>query len=80
MMADRLFDNETWIDFLRFNRKYRPDRLREVQTVKIIPDCCRHPGEITKARYEADVRADEAVSERASFCPWCGKWTKIRIA
>ena len=80
MMADRLFDNETWVDFLRFNRKYRPDRLSEVQTVKINPECCRHPGEITKARYEADNSAENAASERASFCPWCGKWTKIRIA
>lgn len=35
LQADRIFDNELWVDFLKFNSKYRPEivacRMREMQ-------------------------------------------------
>lgn len=79
MMADRLFDNENWVDYLYFNRKYRPEVLQAVQTVKILPECCKHEGEIIKARFDQDNRTESEKKELASFCPWCGKWTRIKL-
>ena len=70
--ADHIFDNELWVDFLKFNSKYRPEIVASTRLILIIPECCKKPGYLTQARYE----------ENASFncCPHCGRWTEISLA
>ena len=70
--ADRIFDNELWVDYLKFNSKYRPEIVSSSRLILIMPDCCKKPGYLTQARYE----------ENASYncCPHCGRWTEIRLA
>ena len=70
--ADRIFDNELWVDFLKFNLKYRPEIVASTRLILIIPECCKTPGYITQARYE----------DNASYncCPYCGRWTEISLA
>ena len=70
--ADRIFDNELWVDFLKFNSKYRPEIVASTRLILIMPECCKKPGYLTQARYE----------DNASYncCPHCGRWTEIRLA
>ena len=70
--ADRIFDNELWVDYLKFNSKYRPEIISSTRLILIIPECCKKPGYLTQARYV----------ENASFncCPHCGRWTEISLA
>lgn len=46
--ASRIFDNEAWVDFLKFNRKYRPEIALAARLVWIVPECCKKPGETTQ--------------------------------
>ena len=39
--ADRIFDNEAWVDFLKFNRKYRPEVAAATKVVYIRTECSR---------------------------------------
>lgn len=42
--ADRIFDNEAWVDFLKFNRKYQAHALRqENQVYRRNGTLCRRP-------------------------------------
>ena len=70
--VDRIFDNDLWVDFLKFNSKYRPEIVASTRLILIIPECCKKPGYLTQARYE----------DNASYncCPHCGRWTEISLA
>ena len=70
--ADRIFDNELWVDYLKFNSKFRPEIVASTRLILIIPECCKQPGYLTQTRYE----------ENASYncCPHCGRWTEIRLS
>ena len=66
--ADRIFDNEAWVDFLKFNRKYRPEVAAATKVVYIRTECCSKPGAIPQT--QLDSRIDDRVC-----CPHCGRWT-----
>ena len=34
--ADRIFDNELWVDFLKFNSKYRPEIVASTRLILIL--------------------------------------------
>ena len=70
--ADRIFDNEAWVDYLQFNQKYRPDTASSTRLVLISPECCIIPGYMTLARYE--------LNKTNNYCPHCGRWTRISLA
>jgi len=57
--ADRIFDNEAWVDFLKFNRKYRPEVAAATKVVYIRTECCSKPGAIP--RTQLDSRIDDRV-------------------
>ena len=42
--AARIFDNEEWVDYIRFNQQYRPGVIGTARLVPIIPDCCKTAG------------------------------------
>ena len=70
----RIFDNQLWVDFIPFNKRVRPEVLRTVRLISVMPECCKKAGLLTDARYrERDPRCDE------NFCPHCGRWTKISL-
>lgn len=66
--TDRIFDNEAWVDFLKFNRKYRPEVAAATKVVYIRTECCSKPGAIPQT--QLDSRIDDRVC-----CPHCGRWT-----
>ena len=70
--ADRIFDDELWVDFLVFNQKYRPEVLASTRLILIMPECCKQPGYLTQARYEEN--------KSYNCCPHCGRWTEISLA
>ena len=70
--AARIFDNPDWVDFLEFNRKYRPEVAASTRLILILPACCQKPGHITGSRYDKN--------QSENFCPLCGCWTKISLA
>ena len=71
--AARIFDNEAWVDFLRFNRKYRPDVAVSARLVRIRPICCKMPGEITQTMLE------QHKSTNTAPCPHCGRWAEYEL-
>lgn len=71
--AARIFDNEAWVDFLRFNRKYRPDVAASARLVRIRPICCKMPGEITQTMLEQNKSTNTAP------CPHCGRWAEYEL-
>lgn len=71
--ASRIFDNDAWVDFLKFNRKYRPEIASSARLVWIVPDCCKMPGEITQAMLDSNMHDNRVC------CPHCGRWTHYEI-
>ena len=72
--ADRIFENEAWVDFLKFNRKYRPEVAAAARLVWVITDCCMKPGEITQTMLDSYKHIDNRVC-----CPHCGRWAPYDI-
>ena len=65
----RLFDNVKWVDFVRFNQKYRPEELTEAVLVDIVTDCCG----------TTDVQTVELINEWSKVtCPRCGTYTTFK--
>ena len=72
--AARIFDNQLWVDFIPFNKRFRPEVLETVKLIPVMPECCKKVGYLTDARYrERNPYCDE------NFCPHCGRWTKISL-
>lgn len=71
--AARTFDNEAWVDFLQFNRKYRPEIATTARLVLVVTDCCKKPGEITQAMLNSHNRINDRVC-----CPHCGRWAHYK--
>ena len=65
----RIYDNLKWVDFIPFNRIYRPDVLAQADLIWVITECCQTPGEITRQLYDANR---QIYSERVT-CPQCGR-------
>ena len=65
----RLFDNVKWVDFVRFNQRYRPEELTKAVLVDIVTDCCGTP----------DVQTVELINEWSKVtCPRCGTYTTFK--
>lgn len=76
-LADRLqyvvgglIDNPSWVGFIRFNAKYRPEMLAKVEIVRIHPFCCDACCDIPKEQI------DKSYDGRV-YCPLCGKYTEF---
>ncbi len=64
--VDRIFDNPRWVDFVPFNRRYRPDVLNTAHLVTVVNECCQKPGVVTQEQIDA-------ACEGAIACPCCGR-------
>ena len=71
--AARIFDNEGWVDFLDFNRKYRPEVAASARLVWIRTACCKKPGEVTESMMERHQ------STNTVCCPYCGRWAEYEL-
>ena len=72
--AARIFDNESWVGVLEFNRKYRPEVAASTRLVWIRTECCKKPGEVTLAMLETHKHIDGT-----AICPHCGRWAHYEI-
>ena len=70
--SHRLFDCEEWVNFVPFNRRYRPDVLARTKLVLIQCSCCATPGQTTQAQLDR-------VHAGAVCCPCCGRWSPFQI-
>lgn len=68
----RIFDDPEWVDFLPFNRKFRPDILMQAHIVAIITECCGIRGEVTQEQIN---RAYDGTIH----CPRCGRWSRFTL-
>ena len=68
--ASRIFDKEEWVDFVPFNRKYRPARLASVGLVPVVADCGGKEFITTLAQIQNDIGT---VS-----CPYCGRFSNYK--
>ena len=65
----RLFDDVKWVDFVRFNQKYRPEELTKATLVDIVTDCCG----------THDVQTNELVDKWPKVtCSKCGTYTTFK--
>ncbi len=68
----RIFENPSWVSFVPFNRKYRPEYLKDFRLVTVVCDCCEKPGEVTEEQLSKAV-------EGKIGCPVCGIHSKFSI-
>lgn len=64
LYVSRIFDNPGWIGFVTFNRKYRPDFVKDMKFTKIKSECCGATGEVTA----------EQINPVGAPCPKCGRF------
>lgn len=64
----RIFDDPQWVDFIPFNRQYRPDVLERAHIALVVTECCGLPGEVTR---EQICKAYDGTI----CCPHCGRWS-----
>jgi hypothetical protein len=70
----RIFDDPLWVDFVCFNRQYRPDILRSTPLVNVRMED-GHEGFVT----EAQVLQRKFSDAPTVCCPVCGKFDKFTL-
>lgn len=70
---ERVFDNPLWVDYVPFNRQYRPEVLETTRLVWILTECCQTPAQVTLERFEVAKSRDNTLS-----CPFCGRLSQFR--
>ena len=68
----RIFDNPGWVDFVPFNRRYRPEALVSAHLVTVVCECCNLPGEVTEEQIDSSYNG-------TVHCPYCGRWAPFKI-
>ncbi len=68
--ARRIFDDEAWYDFIPFNEKYRPERLKIATFTTVITDCC-------KTEIRMTVRQVETNYNHCLHCPACKQYVSF---
>lgn len=72
--ASHIFDNEGWVDFVAFNRKYRPHLLKDAALVEVITACCQKPGTVTEKQIQNKICSGGTIP-----CPHCGRWSEYQL-
>lgn len=65
----RIFDDPCWVGYIPFNKKYRPEALKDAHLVRVKTSCCGTPGLVTKE--QVDHRTNGTIP-----CPHCGRWSE----
>lgn len=72
--ASRIFDNEEWVYFLKFNQKYRPEKIVAARLIRVKTHCCNQAGQVTQASLNRYTDTPGKVC-----CPHCGRWSEYEI-
>ena len=64
LYIDRIFDHPGWVGFISFNRKYRPEYIKDMEFIQIKSDCCGAIGEVT----------EDQIHPVGAPCPRCGRF------
>ena len=73
--ASRIFDNELWVGYVKFNQLYRPEALNHAQLITVRTDCCKKPGLVTSAML---AKHGEGGTGRI-YCPICGAFSRFQL-
>ena len=68
----RIFDNPLWVDFVPFNRKYRPEFLVSIDMVTAVNTCCNKPYQLPRERLEH-------IQNGTTCCGHCGRHTPFKV-
>ncbi len=68
----RIFEDLAWVGFVPFNRRYRPEYLKDFPLIAVACDCCQKPGEVTEEQLA------KAIDGKIN-CPACGIGSTYRI-
>ena len=68
--SHRLFDSERWVFFVDFNRRFRPEALKQAALVLVQCDCCAAPGITTQALLNQ--------LDGTTCCPVCKRWSSYQ--
>lgn len=71
----RIYDNKAWVDYVRFNRIYRPEVLDNdsmLITVNLV--CCGKKCRVPLEQIQHNHEAPDTIP-----CPYCGNYTTFRI-
>jgi len=71
--AMRLFDDKGWCDYIRFNKRFRPEILEDSSLLEVITDCCNKPCKVTREQF------DEYSKPTKVPCPLCNKSSTFKI-
>lgn len=71
--AARIFDDPLWVDFIPFNKRFRPQVLQTVRLVWVKNACCRKAGQVTQAILDSQTNQGKVC------CPHCGRWSEYEI-
>lgn len=66
--SHRLFDCDRWVDYVAFNKRFRPDALARTKLVLIQCCCCEKSGFTTQAQLDS-------AHTGTVCCPVCGRWS-----
>lgn len=67
----RIFDDPQWVDFIPFNRKYRPEVLKKANLLQVRYPCCGAVFERTKERLERENGME--------YCQTCKDWISPEV-
>ena len=70
--AARIFDNPRWVDFIPFNKRFRPKILENNPLVTVVCSCCEKSGQTTKEQIEQAYN-------HCICCPSCGRFSTFTI-
>ena len=72
LFVSRIFDNPLWVDFVPFNRKYRPNYLESVDMVTAINTCCNK-------QYQIPLERLNHIQNDVTCCGHCGRHTPFKV-
>ena len=73
--AGRLFDDPAWVDFIPFNRRYRPEVLETADLVEVRYPCCGAIHETTRVQFLSNIQRYGG----QEYCHTCQDWTKPEL-
>ncbi len=68
----RLFDDPGWVDYIKFNQRYRPKLLADVAVGAVRSACCNTPFLTTQVLLEKALNG-------TTCCQICGRWSEYEV-
>lgn len=68
----RIFENEAWVDYLKFNQRFRPQSLDEIAVAYVRCKCCNEIFMTTQALL---AKSHNGITN----CQICGSWSEFEV-